>query len=118
MPPRKKTAKKPTARVYLTDKVEQDKVWSPRRLPPEQRAGLVELVQSTSTIQGDPTAIELPEGTICVARTDEARDRLCADLGIEPLPRVVDHTYQAGDVAIVGQLSPTHPTRWVRHTFT
>lgn len=106
MPPKKKPTKKPAARTFLTDKVLQDRLADPK------------LVQSTSVIQGDPTAIELPEGTICVARTDEARDRLCADLGIEPLPRVVEHTYQAGDVAIVGQLSPTHPTRWVRHTFT
>lgn len=103
---KKKPTKKLAARTFLTDKVCQERLASSS------------LVQSTSTIPGDPTAIDLPEGVICVARTDEARDRLCADLGIEPLPRVVEHTYQSGDVAIVGQLSPTHPTRWLRHTFT
>lgn len=110
-PAPKRQAKKPAPRVFLTDKVLQDNVqeWA---VPNVRRTQ-----QATERIDDDPTAIELPEGTICVARTDEARDRLCADLGIEPLPRTTDYIYQAGDVAIVGSLSSTQPTRWARCTF-
>lgn len=107
-----KPAPRPGPRTFLTDKVMQDRVqeWA---VPKVRRTQ-----QTSSRIDGDPTAIELPAGTICVARTDEAAARLCTELGIDLLPRTEEYTYQPGDTAIVGAISSDQPVRWSLHTFT
>ena len=91
--------------VYLTDKVDGNRISDAVR------------GQHTEVIEREQALRELPEERLCSARTDAARERLCVELGLEPLERLASVQYEPGDVAIVGQLGDG-PTRWVRHSFT
>lgn len=73
--------------------------------------------QETRSLADDLSDLDRPATLVCCASSDEARDRLCADYGIEALPRVEEAEHQPGDRAIVGSWGLDGRAHWCLRSF-